>query len=788
MLILPIIVVLPIWAFIDSFARSPNYLAFHFGFALVIMVFFCMFSRKQGTIHRQNLVRELNKASEQLRLITSYVHDGVCLVEYDPKQKTAQLKMCNDSFVAMAGFSREELLSAPDLSRFIKYNFYAEGSPTLDEILLKKSSAKGIFSWERPDGAENIYEWTAVPWEDEGKIYFITTIHDITAQRKAEQALQQKIIALTQPVGDISGLRFEDLFDLEELQQIQDTFAAATGLAAVITDNEGRLVTKPANFCRLCNLISSTEKGLADYSRLSSSIELSPYQANIKSCFFDNFLIGGAPIQVGGMTVAKWFIGQVFSAEPDTSGALALARELGLAETEFLEALAEAPRMSRSQFEKMNQALLVIAKQISNLAMQNLQQARDIAKRIQAEEALKESEERYRTLFNRSPDAIFLMDPHNQELNWPIIECNEAACTMNGYSREELIGKSIDILNAQPTEREDWERFTARIHREKKVCDEKVHRHKDGSLFLIENNVNLITVGGRELALGIDRDITERVQAEETIWHQANHDLLTGLPNRALFSDRLSQALASANLTGKMVAVLYLDLDRFKTINDTLGHKAGDRVLQMEAERLSGQIWENNTIARLGGDEFVLLLPQVNQPADVGELAQKILETSKQPLLFNGQELYITVSMGIALYPNDGTDGESLLKNSDTALNRAKKHGGNNYQFYAPAMNAKASERLTLENSLRRALNRGEFLVYYQPQLDIKSWEVSGFEALVRWKHPERGLVSPAEFIPVAEETGLIKSIDEMVLRLACAQNKTWLDRGFPRQRIAVNL
>ncbi len=413
---------------------------------------------------------------------------------------------------------------------------------------------------------------------------------------------------------------------------------------------------------------------------------------------------------------------------------------------------------------------------------------RDITEHKRIEKALKESEERYRTLFNSSPDAIFLMDPHNPEIRGLVIECNEAACTMNGYSQEELIGKSIDILHPKETSDKERDSYLSQIWREKVVRREGVHCRKDGSTFLIETVGNLITLAGKELILGIDRDITERVEAQEKIWHQANHDLLTGLPNRALFSDRLSQALVNANRYEKMLAVLYLDLDRFKTINDTLGHTFGDRILQKVAERLDEQLKEGDTIARLGGDEFVILLPQIAHIEDAVRLAQKILELGKQPIVMEEQELYITISMGIAFYPADGADVDTLLKNSDTALNRVKNQGGNNYQFYAPVMNSKASERLLMENELRRAIKNKEFVVYYQPQLDINTWRVIGFEALIRWKHPENGMVYPDEFISIAEEIGLIVPIGELVLREVCAQNKRWLEEGLSPKRIAVNL
>jgi len=279
-----------------------------------------------------------------------------------------------------------------------------------------------------------------------------------------------------------------------------------------------------------------------------------------------------------------------------------------------------------------------------------------------------------------------------------------------------------------------------------------------------------------------------RQQAEETINHLAYYDALTGLPNRALFNDRLAMALVQAQRHQRKLAVLFLDLDRFKTINDTLGHAMGDRLLQGVAQRLTSCVREGDTVARLGGDEFMLLLPGIEHVEDVAKIVQRVLEVLKPSFNFDGQEFHITSSIGIALYPNDSEDAEALLKNADTALHRAKEQGRNNYQFYIPSMNATSFERLILENNLRRALERKEFVLYYQPQVSLLTKRIVGMEALLRWQHPELGLVPPRKFIPLAEETGLIGSLGEWVLQTACAQNKAWQEVGFPPLRVAVNL
>jgi diguanylate cyclase (GGDEF)-like protein len=288
-------------------------------------------------------------------------------------------------------------------------------------------------------------------------------------------------------------------------------------------------------------------------------------------------------------------------------------------------------------------------------------------------------------------------------------------------------------------------------------------------------------------------EIAERKQAEEKIRHMAYHDPLTGLPNRALFIDRLSLALAQARRTKRTMAVMFIDLDRFKLVNDTAGHREGDGLLRSLGEELKRLVREGDTVARVGGDEFTLLLPEIARVGDAVEVAQRILDSLRQPRLLAGHEFHITPSIGISIYPSEddpagGEDAETLLTNADIGMYRAKDEGGNRYQIHTPAMNASILERLALETDLRHGLEREEFVLHYQPQVNIGTGEIVGVEALVRWQRPEGGLVPPMEFIPVAEETGLIVPLGDWVLRTACAQAKAWLDEGLPCTRIAVNL
>src|SRR5918997_796041 len=278
----------------------------------------------------------------------------------------------------------------------------------------------------------------------------------------------------------------------------------------------------------------------------------------------------------------------------------------------------------------------------------------------------------------------------------------------------------------------------------------------------------------------------ERKRAEEELAYMAQYDSLTGLANRALFRDRLEQALARAERNGNLVALMFLELDRFKAVNDTLGHSYSDELLKEVARRVEGRVRESDTVARLGGDEFAIVLEDLSYAHDAIPVAQDILELVSQPLILDGHKVFVTGSIGIAVRPP--SEGDRLLKDADAAMYRAKQRGRNNHEFYTEEMNVQAHERLALERDLRRALVREEFLLHYQPQVDLATGKIVGTEALLRWHHPERGLVCPGEFIPVLEDTGMIVPVGEWVLRTACRQGKAWQESGLGPLRVAANL
>jgi diguanylate cyclase (GGDEF)-like protein/PAS domain S-box-containing protein len=421
--------------------------------------------------------------------------------------------------------------------------------------------------------------------------------------------------------------------------------------------------------------------------------------------------------------------------------------------------------------------------------------------RKRAEKALKEAHIQLNHLLNVSPTVIYSLRITSVGATQALpILCHplgalffvsENVKTLLGYKVTECLTNPdwwIDHLH--PEDRSQVLSQQPILFDQDTLDYEYRFQHKDGTYRWIYDKMRLLRdPTGKPLEIvGSWMDITPRKQAEETIRHLAYYDALTDLPNRLLFNDRLTLALAHAHRNQQQVAVMLIDLDRFKVINDTLGHATGDRLLQDVAQRLTGCLREGDTVARLGGDEFMLLLPGVEHTRGTIKIVQKILEAFKAPFYFKDHELHITPSIGIALYPDDGQDAQTLLKNADTALHRAKEQGRNNYQFYTSTMNATALERLSLEGKLRHALEREEFVVHYQPQVSLSTGQIVGMEALVRWQHPDLGLIPPMKFIPLVEETGLIVPLGFWVLRTACAQNKAWQEAGYPPLKVAVNL
>ena len=414
---------------------------------------------------------------------------------------------------------------------------------------------------------------------------------------------------------------------------------------------------------------------------------------------------------------------------------------------------------------------------------------RDVTERVQSEEKLRKSEERFHLLTRATSEAVWDLDLLKNEY-WLSKEFEKVF----GYKLNET--QTIDLeswwLNIHPEERERVIlRFKEIMNSDAKSWSEEYsfRRAEGGYVFVLDRGYVIRNESGKAVrAIGTMMDITQRKQAEEILRYQAVYDQLTGLPNRLLFNERLLASLKKAKTTKKMLAVMFLDLDKFKKINDTLGHAAGDRLLEGFAGRISETLRSTDTVARWGGDEFTLLLPDISCLEDAVKTAQRILNNLKPAFKLEEQAFHISSSIGIAVYPDDGEDAETLVKNADAALYRAKEMGRNNYQLYTSTITPQGSHLLTIESRLHQALEQGELEVFYQPKVNINTWKIQGMEALLRWHHPELGLVTPATFISIAEENGLIVPIGEWVLETACTQNKAWQEAFGPDLRVAVNI
>jgi diguanylate cyclase (GGDEF)-like protein/PAS domain S-box-containing protein len=406
------------------------------------------------------------------------------------------------------------------------------------------------------------------------------------------------------------------------------------------------------------------------------------------------------------------------------------------------------------------------------------------------EEALFAEKERAQVTLNSIGDAVACTD-----ISGAITFLNLVAEKMTGWSRQEAAGRPMsEVFRIQDASSRkiilNPMEMAVRQDRTVHLPPNSVLVRRDGFEIPIEDCVSPIR--GREGqatgAVIVFRDVSEARAMALQMTHSAEHDLLTGLPNRLLLNDRLTQAIALAQRHTSEVAVLFLDLDGFKHINDSLGHPMGDKLLQSIAKRLVDCVRNSDTVSRQGGDEFVVLLSEMEDAEDAAIMARKMLQAVAEAHCIDQHDLYITSSIGLSVYPDDGLDAETLIKNADTAMYQAKENGRQSYQFFKPAMNVRAVERQSIEESLRRALERGEFTVHYQPKINLRTREITGAEALIRWTHPVRGPVPPAQFIPIAEDCGLILPIGQWVLGEACKQARTWLDAGLSLKTMAVNI
>ena len=388
-------------------------------------------------------------------------------------------------------------------------------------------------------------------------------------------------------------------------------------------------------------------------------------------------------------------------------------------------------------------------------------------------------------VLQHSNDAILVTDAETG-----IVDVNPAFEKTTGFTRDEVLGKKLRLLSFGEHDDEFqqafWEQLTGTGSWEGEILD----RRKSGEVYPKWMSVTTIRDSAGQVShyVASSRDISEIKATEKRLEHLAHYDTLSGLPNRSLLLVRLEQALSLAHRNHWTLAVIFIDLDHFKEVNDSLGHSTGDRLLTEVGKRLHHCVRESDTVARLGGDEFVIVLDNVANPGVVSEVLGKLKDTLGRPVSLDGYELFVTASMGISLYPEDGRDAEMLLRNADSAMYHVKREGRNHWGFYSEKMNEQSRRRLQLTSGLRHAIGKNQFSLVYQPQLALATRSLCGAEALVRWEHPELGVISPLEFIPLAEDTGIIEEIGEWVLHEACRQIAAWCDDGVCLPRISINV
>lgn len=434
------------------------------------------------------------------------------------------------------------------------------------------------------------------------------------------------------------------------------------------------------------------------------------------------------------------------------------------------------------KLKKMNEDLaLRVQRRTRQLLQTSGRLGREVAERRLAQETLA----KLANAVEQAADSIFITDRNG------VIEfVNPAFERLTGYSKEEVVGRKGNILRSGQLAEEFYATLWKTILAGRPFRGEFVNRRKDGTLFYEEKTITPVLNEHGQIThfVSVGRDIGERKRAEETIRRLAYQDPLTGLANRTLFEDRLRVALAQGRRKKQMVGLIFMDLDGFKRVNDSATHAVGDRLLRAAARRLAGLVREGDTVARLGGDEFALLLPGMDGLGDVTAVAERILATFREPWRVGALEFHVTASLGIAIFPDHGGDAQTILRNADIAMYQAKDGGRGAYLVYDPAMSERITRRVELEREVTRAINRDELVMYYQPVFTIDGREIVGAEALARWQHPDHGLIPPSEFIPFAEESGLILPLNDRLVRRACADIRDWQRAGLDPVPISINI
>ncbi len=653
------------------------------------------------------------------------IMDVPIIIEYQDA-----LVECNDATLRLFGYTREQMLAVHPSKFSPEYQPNGRRSEEMAQELLAAVMAgqpqRVLWRHQRADGSEFDAEVTVKAFDFDGRRYRQAIVRDLTEQQAAQQALREAEMAAVAQRSEEEALRRSEAQFRNLVETTQDWFWE--------TDPDGHFT-----------YVSPRVQDLLGYT---------PQE-----------ILGKTPFDLMRPAEAK--------------RVAAIIRRL-VREREPLR-LVENTLIARD-----GRALVHETSGIPFFDHDDRLQGyrginRDISQRVEGQQRLRLAAQ----ILEQTPEGVVVTDTRTR-----VLSVNQAFERTTGYSAAEILGMTPHLLASGRHDQAFYRRMWEEINSAGSWQGEIWNRRKNGDIYPEWLNITAIRdeSGAVTHYAAIFSDISTQEHVRKRLHNLAYYDALTELPNRELFHDRLTNALITAARDRHSVALLFFDLDRFKNINDTLGHTVGDELLKAVAARLPEVMRGSDTAARLGGDEFTIILPTIHTPSEAGVVANKVLTAFQQHFHIAGHELFVTTSIGIALYPQDAADAELLLRNADTAMYRAKELGRNNYQFYDSHMSSRFAERIGLENDLRKAAENGEFSLMYQPQFDIDSQRIVGLEALLRWNHPSHGLVSPAQFVPIAEESGLILPLGIWVLEQSCAQALRWLAQGRRDFRVAVNV
>jgi len=810
----------------SALQQSPSGTIAFLALALTVAAYAAM--RQQAEMLGETQVqpaRDAGMEMEKTGLVSAIEEASDAVVVTDG---TGTIQYVNPAYTRMTGYRAEEVIGRSPLLQKPGLG------PTLYQQVRETAQNGKIWRGEaanrRKDGSSYVEDVTVAPVRDaRGAIHYIAIQRDMTARHAANEAKaflasivessEDAILSSTQGGVILSwnrgaerlyGYRAEEVVgkpvsildpidQRASLKRISDTLERGESIGqfeGVGLTKEGKRVDISISACPIRNAEGHITARAAIIRDISARVQAQEARALLASIVdsADDAIFGAAPDgailswnkSAGAMFGyrAEEILGKPFSV---------LVAAGSIAETsELLDRIGRGDTISQRETVMVNRGGAQVEVSLTISPVRNAAGrvvgfstiARDIRRRRRDREALQQSEEKYRLLVANLPDVVWVAD----EVGEPVFISSNCE-GLTGYAPEELCQPGAWVERIHPEDRPRVAAaYLAVIEDDAPFDAEYRFLRKDGQWIWIHSRaVSFHERDGKHYRDGLFSDITERKRLEQKLAHQATHDLLTGLPNRAVFEDRFRQALARARRQSGMAALLYLDLDRFKRINDTLGHLAGDTLIQLAAERLAGCLRQSETLSRSGGDRFMLVLSDVTVPHDAVQVASRILETLAQPFAVKGNEVFLGASIGIALYPQDGVDLLALQHAADSALYAAKRQGKQRIQLSNPEISQAASRRLAIETELHHALERDELSVDYQPQFDLATSHIVGLEALVRWYNPKFGQVSPSILIPIAEESGLIMPIGARVLHDACLQGKLWWDAGYGPFHVAVN-